>query len=244
MNIRVLLSLVVFALVSGISAQSTTLDITLLLEGPYQQDKDGMSTTLHELGYLPGMEPKSFFGVAVGAEDPYDNRGGLKSNVQVDVSLYSNRSVDWVQVVIADASDRTVWASTLLVESDGHVVTDHIDNLNLPAGSQYQITVRHRNHLPVTSPLLGVLANRLVFDFTRQEVPGAKEIAGRYVLRGGQLSGVRSTDLLIDMGDIDTWSSSVGQNSTYLHADIDMDGDVSVHDKSIILSNLEASSAN
>lgn len=235
--ILLVLSLLSFTV---LSAQTTNLNLNVLLEGPFDNSKGLMSTKLYDLGYLPGLEPQTFFATSVSDQDPYV-RSELKSTNVIDVSLYSEESVDWIRVVINNEDESFTWAQTLLVEQDGHVITRAIDDLRLNSTDTYYITIYHRNHLPVKSTGIQVRRGQLSFDFSTTEVAGVKHVDGVYLMRGGQLNNADSDLHIIDMGDIDTWTSSIGQNSSYLLADIDMDGDVSVHDKSIILSNLEAS---
>lgn len=237
---RIILLVLSLSGLSVASAQTTHLNLNVLLEGPFDISEGLMSTKLFDLGYLPGLEPKTFLATSVSDQDPYVI-SDLKSNNVIDVSLYSEKSVDWVRVVISNEDESFTWAKTLLIEQDGQVVTRHINDLRLNTKDTYYITVYHRNHLPVKSTGIQVRRGRLSFDFSTTEVAGVKHVDGVYLMRGGQLTTADSDLHIIDMIDIDTWTSSLGQNSSYLLADIDMDGDVSVHDKSIILSNLEAS---
>jgi len=48
---------------------------------------------------------------------------------------------------------------------------------------------------------------------------------------------------VINMEDVNTWRTANGKNSSYIREDIDMNGDVSVHDQSIILENLDLSTS-
>ncbi len=237
-RINLTLSLCFAALL--LSAQSTSLQLKAFLEGPYNDVSRTMDTKLHELGYLPGMEPTTFFGKSVPSDDPY-GLPTLKSSNTLDISLYSARSVDWILVSIMEESGREVWRRTLLLEKDGKVVTEQISSLSLDQDKRYSVGISHRNHLPVQSPLLSIEDDILSFDYTISDIVGLKNIGGASVLRGGALR-IPSEDIhMIEMADVERWTNFVGQNSSYLLADIDMDGDVSIHDKSIILGNLDAS---
>ena len=241
MQSRLLLSLVLLLTALMLTAQSSSLNLKVYLEGPYNASSEMMDTKLYDLGYLPGMKAKTFLATAVSSEDPY-NPPTLKKSNTLDVSLYSQRSVDWILVSIVDDSGNTTWKGTLLLEANGHVVTDNIDDLTLDQEKKYKLVISHRNHLPVQSPLVSVADGALSFDFTTADISGLKSIGDDYVLRGGALRISSDGSYIIEMSDIEEWKNSIGLNSSYLLADIDMDGDVSVHDKSIILSNLDASS--
>ncbi len=237
---RFFVCLIVSFSIVPLIGQSTSINLKVFLEGPYNSTTGRMDTKLHDLGYLPGMQPKTFFAKAVSSEDPY-NPPTLKSSNTLDVSLYSQRSVDWIQVSILDDGGKAAWVGTLLLESDGQVITNHIKNLTLDETKLYRVYVTHRNHMPARSPLLSVENNEISFDFTRADTVGLKDMDGTVVMRGGALRSLATDGYIIEKADIDKWEDFNGQNSSYLLADIDMDGDVSVHDKSIILSNLDAS---
>jgi len=240
MLLRLFISLVLYCTVLLLSAQNTSLNLKVYLEGPYNETSQMMETKLHDLGYLPGMIPKTFFATPVSSDDPYSSPD-LKTSSTLDISLYSERSVDWILVSIIEESGQIGWKGTLLLESDGHVLTDQLNDLILNQEKRYMVGVSHRNHLPVQSTLLTIEDDQLTFDFTTSDISGLKDIDGIAVLRGGSLRTTFDYDQVIEMADVETWTNSIGQNSSYLLADIDMDGDVSVHDKSIILSNLDAS---
>ncbi len=231
---------------SALIAQTVSLDIKVYLEGPYDASTGSMSTTLYELGYLPGMTPKAFFAEPVPFFDPYDEfyDQTLKSSTD-DSDVYNNKTVDWIFVSIREEdTGNTVSNQTVLLNADGTINGGSIPTEKLSTLKKYIIVLAHRNHLPVQSTPIKLNKGKLSFDFTNSDVIGLKEKHKVKLMIAGNIDQTKTRSTrVINMEDVDTWRSANGKNSSYLREDIDMNGDVSVHDQSIILENLDLSTS-
>ncbi len=233
--------------ISPIHAQSSIdLDIKVFLEGPYNAQAGKMSTKLYELGYLPGMKPKAFFAEAVPFFDPYGEfyDQELKTS-SGDVSSYTDQSVDWIFVSIREATTGTVVANrTVLLNADGTLSAGSIPVEKLNTSAKYIVVLAHRNHLPVQSTPIKLSKGKLAFDFTNSDILGLKLKHKVMLMIAGNIDQTKSKSTrVINMEDVNTWRTANGKNSSYIREDIDMNGDVSVHDQSIILENLDLSTS-
>jgi|GEM_PF-3046191 len=231
-------------LLTSVSAQEVLIDLKAVLEGPYSPKSNRMSTKLHDLGYLPGMTPKSFFGKAVPFFDPYvqdDRQKSTKVNV-----TYPEETVDWIEIVITEAqSDRVVARRTTLLLSDGTVSQERFDRSLFSLTKAYKIAIQHRNHLSAQSPPLKLSNNKMTYDFTKAQDPSLKSIGDISALYAGNIYRHPSKKAVnaINSDDITQWQSVNGKNSSYYVEDVDLNGDISVHDQSIILENLDIASS-
>lgn len=225
------------------TAQSVEVELKVFLEGPFDKNSGQMKTKLYDLGYLPGMQPKSFFGKAVPMHDPYstDQQQTLES------VNYPEGSVDWLKVTIKDATTgEAVLSSTELLLANGDISMEAISTSLLSDDRSYIITLIHRNHLPVESGVIRVENNKLRYDFTSStEGIGLKTIGKVKAMFAGNIhqSKSKSRSISINQDDIDHWRSMNGKNSSYLLEDVDLNGDISVHDQSLILENIDISSS-
>lgn len=245
--------LLVLALNLGIestaTSQSIQVDLKVFLEGPYDRSSGKMSTKLYDLGYLPGMKPKTFLAKPVPLHDPYADlvQNKANNNKSQPSNAYPDGSVDWVHVTIKEYESGTpVFQSTQLLMNDGSVRIKAIEDVALRSDISYVIIMAHRNHLPVESSEIKLIGNKLAYDFTSStEAVGLKSIGKVKAMFAGNIhqSNNKSTSASINAEDISLWRKANGQNSSYLLEDVDMNGDISVHDQSIILENLDISSS-
>ncbi len=229
----------------SLATQGVSIDVKVILEGPYDAEKRKMSTKLYELGYLPGMEPKAFFAEPVPFFDPYADTDtkNLKNNIN-DASVYTEQTVDWLYMSIKDEdSGVVVFKRSVLLNSDGSITVDPIPLRRLIQDHTYTISIGHRNHLSIRSEKISIEDGKLAYDFTKESSLGAKSKGKVKMMVAGNLnSTLRSLEIpTINNDDIETWRRANGNNSSYLIEDIDLNGDVSVHDQSIILENLDTS---
>lgn len=227
-----------------ITAQNVEVELKVFLEGPFDAASGQMKTKLYDLGYLPGMQPKSFFGTAVPMHDPYAQ---TNSQEEMTTISYPEGSVDWVRVTIKDAgTGEAVFSGTELLLSNGTVTMNAISNELLQSDKTYIITLIHRNHLPVESGVVSINENKLAYDFTSStEGVGLKTIGKVKAMFAGNIhqGNNKSISSTINQDDIDHWRSMNGKNSSYLLEDVDLNGDISVHDQSLILENIDVSSS-
>ena len=229
----------------NVSAQNVEVELRVFLEGPFDISSGQMKTKLFDLGYLPGMKPKSFFGTAVPMHDPYAEDENLGKTIPT--ISYPEGSVDWVKVTIKDAeTGASAFSGTELLLSNGEINMKSLSNGQLSNNHSYIIILVHRNHLPVESGIVTIQNNKLVYDFTSSsEGVGLKTIGKVKAMFAGNIhqGNTKSISSTINQDDIDHWRSVNGKNSSYLLEDVDLNGDISVHDQSIILENIDISSS-
>ena len=231
---------------NALIAQSINLDLKVYLEGPYNPSSGKMNTKLYELGYLPGMTPKAFFAEPVPFFDPYDEFYDQDLKSSTDPSdIYNEKTVDWIFVSIRESdTGNIVSKQTVLLNEDGSISGGTIPHEKLSKLKKYIVVLAHRNHLPVQSTPIKLNNGKLSFDFTKSNIIGLKEKHKVKLMIAGNIDQTKTrTTRIINMDDVNTWRSANGKNSSYLREDIDMNGDVSVHDQSIILENLDLSTS-
>lgn len=225
---------------------SVHLNFKVVLEGPYQMEQRKMSNALYANGYLPGMKPRTFFGIAEKPGQPfnkkpwnYEGREGLNKSTD----LYSKATVDWILVELHSEDGLSINKFAGLLQSDGTVLfekemdIDHVDK-----SKRYFVKIYHRNHLPVASrEAIGFIDNSLNIDFTTLADLSQKRMDdGIFVMIAGNgfIDGEIEGTERIDESDLSSWSKENNQNSSYLQNDFDLNGDVNVRDQKILLDNL------
>jgi len=138
-----------------ISCEGVSLQLKSVLQGAMLDNNgDGlMRDDLRRKNLLPMEEPYSainrFRHVAGGGGETIDDIALLAENG-------ANSIVDWVFIELRDANnvDNVVATKSALIQRDGDVVTTRGDSIilftNTKVGSYY-VTMRHRNHLGITS---------------------------------------------------------------------------------------------
>ena len=237
------------------------IETAVLLEGAYNFKEGMMHTKLNDLGYLPGQEPVTFFGTRTDAGQPYfvepwNYLGAegeeLSSNHPElgDFAGYPENAVDYVLVSLrTDVSpDSTVCERAALVLQSGELYFFDDDNCcSLDRNQEYYIVIQHRNHLPVMSHMKVPIVNGAIsYDFRSQNSYvsalgfGQKEVDnGRFAMyagNGDQIMGT-SSDVDINIRDLNVWLMNDGNNSSYYLRDYDLNGDVNVQDKALFLRN-------
>jgi hypothetical protein len=235
-------------------------DARVFLEGAFMRDEDRMHNILYQNGYLPGQAPQTFFGNREEPGQPYNTgpwfhcgeEGELyDSNIEGvdDLAGYPDNTVDWVLVSLrADESpESVVCRKSALVLDDGEIFfVEEFDCCGIPDDSEYYMVIEHRNHLPIMSPTKMPIENgKVSFDFTTTNSfvallgTGQKEVSpGRWAMiagNGEQSDFIESGD--INVNDLSRWSNEEGDNSGYYFTDFDLNGDVNVQDKGLVLRN-------
>ena len=248
-------------LVLGSSNECLKINTALLLEGPYNSVTGEMNTKLNDLGYLPGQDVKVYFGIRTQAGQPYsvspwkykgeegDQFDSFADGVGGDAG-YPVDATDWVLVSLrSDVSEEsTVCQTAALLLKDGTVqIVDGFNCCDIDQTKRYYIVIEHRNHLLVMSHVkLPVVNGEISYDFRLHDSytalvgVGQKEIApGRFVMYAGNgdqtTSGPDAMD--INVKDLKAWIIDDGLNSSYFLRDYDMNGDVNVQDKGLMLKN-------
>ncbi|AKD53814.1 beta strand repeat-containing protein [Spirosoma radiotolerans] len=216
-----------------------TLELKVLLEGPYNTTTHLMNTTLNSRGLLPGQTPIGMFAVPTPAGQPYNtapwNYTGTES-----ITNYPADVVDWVLVSLRTDSltTNTAFRVAGLLHSDGRISFVN-PCFSIPNGTYFPV-IEHRNHMGVMSPTrVPVVNNKLIFDFTTQNSYmvtnppsfGEIQIDNRWMMYGGD--GKKDTytdDFDINFFDSKLWKDESGIFDQYRLGDFNMDADVNFSD--------------
>lgn len=209
-----------------------TLELKVLLEGPYNTTTHLMNTTLNSRGLLPGQTPIGMFAVSTPAGQPYNtapwNYTGTES-----ITNYPADVVDWVLVSLRTDSltTNTAFRVAGLLHSDGQISFVN-PCFSIPNGTYFPV-IEHRNHMGVMSPTrVPVVNNKLIFDFTTQNSYmitnppsfGEIQIDNRWMMYGGD--GKKDTytdDFDINFFDSKLWKDESGIFDQYRLGDFNMD---------------------
>ena len=134
-----------------------------------------------------------------------------------------------------------------LLMSDGTIMfVDDSDCCELDPTQSYYIVIEHRNHLLVMSHTkVPVINGMITYDFrirdsyTELVGVGQKKIGDVWVMYAGNGDQTTSNADIMDINvkDLRTWLIDDGLNSSYYLRDFDLNGDVNVQDKGLMLRN-------
>ncbi len=209
-----------------ITGSDLNLNLTVLLEGPFETASNLMRTELNTQGLLPNTQP---YNIA-----PY-NYTGIET-----VSIFPSNVVDWVLIEIRDGqnnSDLVDRKAGLLLNNGRVTDEDGVSNLifsNLDINRSYYFVVRHRNHLDVMSSTATPFTNFYTYDFTDAtskaffgSSPNQLKMVGT---KSVMLAGEINQDLSIQTTDRDEWRSLPAVLHIYHEADTNMDGVIQTTD--------------
>jgi lipopolysaccharide export system protein LptA len=223
-----------------------TLNLKVLLEGPYSVTSGKMRTTLNSRGLLPGQTPVSQFAVATPSGQPFAGAPWSYTGNE-SVTTYAPSVVDWVLVSLRtnDLTASSMLKAAALLHEDGR-----LEFLNpcmtLPNGAYY-IVIEHRNHMGVMSPTtVSVQNGEITYDFTTAESYfldnppsfGQKLLGGKWVMYAGDgKKNTQTTNFDINYNDSQLWKGESGIFDQYRYGDFNMDADVNFQDQVLWKSN-------
>lgn len=238
----------------------TSVDLRMLLQGPYDANTQLMRDDLRAQGLLPAADPYPALGVTYagtgwpGVQDP-----AVLNATSVDAV------VDWVVVELrTPGAPHTVVASRpALLQRDGDVVGTNgslVVGFNAPAGT-YRIAVRHRNHLGVMSGMgygLGTLPVQLDLSLTNTSTYGTNaqvQVGTRMALWAGDATRNGTIQYTGSTNDRDPLLVAVGSTTpnavllpVYDVRDLNLDGAVkytgSGNDRDIVLQTVGGTTPN
>jgi hypothetical protein len=229
-----------------VSAACVTMQLKVLLEGPFDASTGKMTTTLNQRGLLPGQTPIGDFAVATPKGQPYNgvpwNYTGAEGNASG--FTYPSTVVDWVLVSLRtdSTSVSNVWRGAGLLHDDGTITfVDPCYSITTTASALF-VVVEHRNHLGVMTPTkVPIVAGKITFDFTQQESyvttdpPSFGQIKDAttnkwlmYGADGNKDDFFENFD--INFNDSNKWKLESGIFDQYKKGDFNMDADVNFSD--------------
>ncbi len=226
--------------------------LSIILEGPYDEQHGKMISILEEGGYLPGLTPVTLFGEKTEAGQPYNqlpwNYNGTEGTGDFS---YPEGFIDWLLITIrpADLTGSSICRRAAMLLEDGSVLfPEGLESCLLNDELPYHLLVEHRNHLMVMTPEPVYMKDgEFRYDFTVQQSyrklfgSGQKEVApGVFAMFAGNVDQTRTSSSVrdINFNDILFIQKQSGRNSSYLIGDLDMNGDVNVKDEKLTIENL------
>lgn len=206
-----------------IGNQRVYVDPVVFLEGPYNPTSGLMQTDLKADNLIPLQEPYTALGHHAGSETVSST---VIANYQV---------VDWILVELRNSNDNTQIVATraaLLLQNGRVVDLDGISPVSFSvAAGNYQVSVRHRNHL-------GIMANNAyqlsstptTVDFNLVGLYGTEPVT---TVGGTRLlwMGDANSDAIVNAADRSmTWN--LRNTFVYQGADINLNGVTDASDRS------------
>ncbi len=200
-----------------------SLQLNVVLEGAYETSTGLMRTDLNTLNLIPLNQPynTSLYGY-----------NGTES-----LTALPPQMVDWVLVDlrsntnIASLLDRR--AAVLMSNGDIKDVNGNDLTYSLPAGNDYYVVVRHRNHTDVMSSISINRTPVITYDFSTSTgmayLGYQKNVGGTATMFAGEIT--QSSD--IDNLDYDRWKEAPAILNVYDDRDTNMDGTVQTTDYDI-----------
>lgn len=250
-----------------IETECPTVEVTVLLEGPYDVGTETMRNSLNQYHLLPGQNPDlslypgaQLFGIAAPHGQPYDsipwnwpgregdNYGDAPGNIPYDPEV-----IDWLLIsvrAVDSLPENEVWKCAGLLYNNGSVIFPEDCECADPLliGVKYYIVVEHRNHLPVMSTPVYLTDFQLVYDFSENQswiydhpVAGplgyGQKTAGGKYVMYAANSEQTSARVDINSSDDNRWLIDNGDIFQYRPGDHNMDGDVNATDEFVWLNN-------
>jgi len=221
-----------------------SLNLKVLLEGPYEVNTGQMSTDLaNARKLLPGQTPVGNV-PPTPAGHPYSiapwNYAGTEGANFTDADYPAN-AVDWVLVSLrtGTAKSTEIAQTAALVLKNGTIQTVVSCPVSAQNPGPFYIVIEHRNHMGIMSPVpVSVLNGRLTYNFTFQDSfrdptsVGQKPLSnGQWMMYAGDMSQLDNPSYDINGTDKMIWDTKNGEFDQYVPADINLDGDINGLDK-------------
>jgi len=237
--------------VSQVSDDVVDVEIYVYLEGPYRSGQGFMRTDLNSArGLLPGQELIGL-GAATPAGQPYsDAPWNFDEEIEnLAFTPYPPDVVDWVLVSFRTdkTSDTEIAKTAAYLHSGGNITFPNLESIRAIAAEEaVYIVIEHRNHMGVMSPEpVEVLEGTIMYDFRTQDSYrvstsyGQKQLpSGDWVMLAGDVDQI-TDDFSYDINAYDKvdWVEDNGTFGYYKCSDLNLDGDVSMQDKSLWAAN-------
>jgi len=225
----------------NISVQATyappvPVKVKALLQGPFVPALGNMNTGLTAAGLLPLNQPFN--------RAPWNYAG---SESIANAAQIPAGATDWVLVELRNGTNpNEVLAQRAAILLNNGVIrnatgsaTDAVTFTGIASGSNYFISVKHRNHVPVMSATPVQLPNATAYDFTASAAAAANTgqmvqvAAGKYALWAGDFDG----NGVVSVHDFNYYTPQVNPALQYADGDLNLDGQVNSNDFDIYRNN-------
>ena len=209
---------------NNVAVTSTKLNLQVLLSGGYNSTTGNLNTTLNSLNKIPTDQPYI---------TPPINVTGTRTTADASI-------VDWVLVELKPSTGNSI-KKALLLKNDGNLIDPISNNSNIELGASfatgsYNIIVRHRNHLAISTNTPITITNGATTNFSfinNSNVKGSNQTilaTGKYGMRAGNVDG----DGQILSTDRNIIQTSLEFSNVYNSKDANMDGNVDSTDRTIV----------
>ena len=231
------------ALVLILNSLAVSADVHLqakvLLSGAYDNTTGLMRDSLRSLNYLPSQQPYT--------NSPFDYTGSETVSATRLAQTGNQAIVDWALLELRDKNDPSLISEqkSVLIQRDGNLIDPSTEQTTLVFNDlepdNYHISIRHRNHLGVTSAPLFLDTAPTLVDFTDPNLVtvgtnGRKITANKALLWAGDAD--TNSQLIIQGANNDTNTllanvliaqATNGQNFNYrlkgyYNTDLNLDG--------------------
>ncbi len=205
------------------------IDVTLVLEGPYDPIAGLMNNNLYGLGLLPTAQPYN--------TAPWNYTGTEGDGMAI--TDFPANSVDWVLISLrSDVAPSTqVLKTAAMLLSDGSLFLPDCELVGTVADGAYYIVVEHRNHMGVMSASTVSLANNQIsYNFSTQDSYSSnnglaqKDLSGVWALFSGDFDQSDFPSFDINGQDKALWNIENGNFGIYSYPDSNLDGDINGDD--------------
>ena len=210
---------------NNVAVTSTKLNLQVLLSGSYSLTNSRLNTTLQTLNKIPASQPYNV--------SPFNYNGTEVMNTNLPIS-------DWILVELKPATGPSI-KKALLLNIDGRAIDPYSNSNDVELGASfatgsYNIIVRHRNHLAISTNTPITITNGANTDFSfinNANVKGGNQTSfstGKYGMRAGNVDG----DGQILSTDRNILQTSAEFSNVYNSKDANMDGNVDSTDRTVV----------
>lgn len=193
------------ALVLILNSLAVSADVYLqakvFLSGAYDNTTGLMRDSLRSLNYLPSQQPY--------ANSPFDYTGSETVSATRLAQTGNQAIVDWALLELRDKNDPSLISEqkAVLIQRDGNIIDPSTEQTSLVFNDlepdNYHISIRHRNHLGVTTAPLPLDTLPILVDFTDPNL----------AIVGVNGRKIASNKALLWAGDADTNSQLIAQGA-------------------------------
>ncbi len=211
---------------NNVVVASTKINLQVLLSGDYNSANNNLNSTLNSLNKIPQAQPYN--------SAPFNYSGSeTKSGVVTNIA-------DWVLIELKPATGASI-KKAVLIKNDGNLIdpVSNDNNIELGAGfatGSYNVIIRHRNHLAISTNTPITITNGATTSFSFVDNVNVKNgnqtmlATGKYGMRAGNVDG----DGQILSTDRNIIQTSLEFSNVYNSKDVNMDGNVDSTDRTIV----------
>ncbi|QQS28530.1 MAG: agmatine deiminase family protein [Sphingobacteriales bacterium] len=214
--------------VQGNFVPTVEVKIKALLQGPYNALINNMTNNLLTSSLLPLTQTFN--------RNPWNYSG---NEFATNIGQLPPNTVDWVLVQVRNGTNPAILLAekAAVILQDG-TIRDAVGSSTgvsfngIAPGSNYYVSLHHRNHVSILSSVPVQLPNTVVYDFSASEaaVSNQRQLIqvglGKYALCAGDFDG----DGVVTVHDFNYYYPQNGMSGQYLDGDLNFDASVNATD--------------